>query len=279
MRKQRKFTLLFFVSLFFVFGFSTVWAGEMAEQPQAADTAGSKSNTGSAYTAQKCGDWEQFVLGEITLENNVWNKKSVADYRQCLFTQVKDGKPVFGWEWQWPASDDVLSYPEIIYGWKPWVGQSTTSKLPRRINDITECSATYDIDMKKSGAGNLAFDIWITDKAVPAEKNIAMEMMVWLDYDGQIPDGSFMGVVTISGAEWDFYKGNPPHAVWGSSAFLRHGKNDQGILDIKDFLDFLVKNKYLSGDDYLASIEFGNEICGGEGKTLFKDYRISMKSR
>jgi hypothetical protein len=255
------------------------WAGDVIPASSVIGSPEEKAVTRTAFTTEKCGDWEQFKIGDITLENNVWNKKAITDYHQCLLMQTRDGKTLFGWEWRWPSADDVLAYPEIIYGWKPWARQSTTTHLPERVTDIEECKVTYDIDMKKKGVGNLALDIWLTSEAVPAEKNISMELMIWLDNNGQIPDGSPMGQVTISGATWDFYKGNPPHAGWGSTAFLRHGKSHEGVLDVKEFLDFLVKNKYLSGDNYLDSIEFGNEICGGEGRTLFRDYRIYMKRK
>jgi len=227
----------------------------------------------------KCADWDHITLGGIVVENNVWNKKSVTDYRQCIFRGTRDGKTVFGWKWKWPDSNDVLAYPEIIYGHKPWNPGSTTPELPRAVKDIQACTVTYDIAMKKTGVGNLAFDVWLTREAVPAEKNIVMELMIWIDHNGQIPDGASRGTVTIDGADYDFYKGNPPHAGWGSTAFIKKVPTHQGVTDVKKFLDFLVKNKHLSRDNYLASIEFGNEICGGTGRTEFREYRVEMKSR
>jgi hypothetical protein len=252
-----------------------VWAEDVIPPP----TDTKADEPAPVQAQQKCGDWERFTLGEIVLENNVWNKKSVTDYRQCLFQEKRDGKTLFGWEWKWPDTNDVLAYPEIIYGWKPWNQQSTTPELPRRVKAIQACAITYDIDMQKEGVGNLTFDIWLTREATPAEKNISMELMIWLEHSGQIPDGSSQGTVKIDGASYDFYKGKPPHAGWGSTAFLRKQPARRGVIDLKKFLDFLVKNKHLSGDDYLASIEFGNEICGGKGRTEFKDYRIVMKSK
>jgi len=238
-----------------------------------------------ANAESKCGDWEQFAMDSFIVQNNVWNKKDLTNYRQCLFQGTLGSKTVFGWEWRWPDSrtvsgyDDVWAYPEIIFGWKPWSPESTTAQLPRRVKNIGACVVTYDIDMKKDGVGNLAFDLWLTRKAVPAEDNISMELMIWLENTGQQPDGSYMGIVKIDGAEYDFYKGHPSHAGWGSTAFLRRGKSLKGTINLNKFLEFLVKNRHLSKDDYLASIEFGNEICGGTGRTEFQEFRVEMKAK
>lgn len=247
--------------------------------PPSEDGAASVVATAPSHRIEKCGDWERLTYDGIVLENNVWNKKSVTDYRQCLFEETRDGKKMFGWEWRWPDSNDVLAYPEVIYGQKPWNPQSTTPNLPSAVKDIRKCAVTYDVDMKKEGVGNLTFDVWLTSEVVPQEKNIVMELMIWLDNHKQVPDGQYQGVVKIDGQEYDFYKGNPPHAGWGSTAFIKKTPSHQGVTDLKKIMDFLVKNKHLSKDHYLASIEFGNEICGGTGRTVFRDYRVEFKGK
>jgi hypothetical protein len=42
-------------------------------------------------------------------------------------------------------------------------------------------------------------------------------------------------------------------------------------------LDFLVKNQYISKKDYLASLEFGNEVVVGKGRTEFKTYKVEVE--
>jgi hypothetical protein len=120
----------------------------------------------------------------------------------------------------------------------------------------------------------LSFDAWLTSEPIPAEKNITAEIMIWLTHQTLRPDGESSQSVTINGEEYDFYHGKPPHAGWPYLAFIKKNDRINGTTDLKKFLDFLLKNNHISKTDYLASIEFGNEIVVGKGKTELKKYKV-----
>lgn len=242
-------------------------------------TAEESPSTHNSATETKCADWDRFSYPEYFVENNVWGKKEITDYKQCLFKQT-DENGSFGWEWRWPTgAPDVVAYPEICFGYKPWGNQSTTPDLPLQVSKVKSAVITYDLVMKAEGIYNLAFDAWLTSEAIPAEKNITAEIMIWLNHETLRPDGETAEAVTIDGEEYDFYTGHPPHAGWPYHAFIKKTPEFSGKTDLGKFLKFLVKNGHASGDDYLASIEFGNEIHSGTGKTELKKYNIKVTKR
>jgi len=247
--------------LLLILTFPSSWA-EVAKPSQTAET--------------KCGDWARLTFPDFYVENNVWGKRDITDYKQCIFRADK----VFGWEWTWPSgAPDVVAYPEISFGWKPWNSQSTTPKLPLQVSKVKKALVTYDLSMKSEGIYNLAFDACLTREPKPNEKNITAEIMIWLDHDTLKPDGSSSEAVTIDGETYDFYKGQPPHAEWPYLAFIKKTPRISGKTDFRKFLDYLVRAKHVSPNDYLASIEFGNEVYSGTGKTEVKKYVVEIGKR
>jgi len=225
----------------------------------------------------KCADWERFTFPDFYMENNVWGKRDIQGYQQCLFKSAEENG-AFGWTWDWPSgAPDVAAYPELSFGWKPWNSRSTTSALPLQVRKVKKALITYDITMKADGVFNLSFDAWLTSAATPAEKNITAEIMIWLTHQTLRPDGESSQSVTINGEAYDFYHGKPPHAGWPYLAFIKKNDRISGTTDLKQFLDFLVKNKHISNKDYLASLEFGNEVVVGKGRTEFKTYKVEVE--
>jgi hypothetical protein len=227
----------------------------------------------------KCADWDRFGFSDFYMENNVWGKGSLTGYKQCLFRS--EGKnPTFGWEWDWPqGAPDVASYPCLSYGWKPWNSSSTTPLLPLQLSKVKKALITYDLALDAEGIYNLSFDAWLTSEERPAEINITGELMIWLTRKTLRPDGVSSQSVTIDGEGYDFYHGKPPHAGWPYLAFIKKNDRVSGTTDLKKFLDFLLKNKHISKKDYLASIEFGDEVVYGKGRTEFKKYSVEIKGK
>jgi hypothetical protein len=40
-----------------------------------------------------------------------------------------------------------------------------------------------------------------------------------------------------------------------------------------------VENGLATGDEYLASIEFGNEVVSGQGETILNQYAVSVQHK
>jgi len=235
--------------------------------------------TENVVELEQCGDWARIDIGRYFISNNMWNKGALTDYAQCIRGETTQEPVRGGWRWTWPTGQsDVKAYPEIVYGWKPWESRSTTPALPQQINALQTLRVTYDFDIAATGRYNTAFDLWITNAATPTENTITREVMIWIDYqDWHIPAGEFMGNIMIDGEEYAFYNGHVSHANWTYSAFVKVTPQHTGTSNLRDFLTYLAQEQYLSSDEYIASIEFGNEIIEGTGVTTIRSYAIEIE--
>lgn len=236
-------------------------------------------------------DYDRFMVGPYEIENNTWGKdqlgkKDLTDYSQYLFLGRKNetGEQTYGWSWRWPLYDGhVKAYPEIKYGWKPWSATPLTPGFPKKIDSITELTADFDITIEASGKYNLAFDLWLVSEAIPKPENITYEIMVWVDnlnwatMDVDAEELQELGGIQIGNQDYSFYKGNVNSGGWSYYAFVKKQSQLKGALDLNAFLVYLVDNGYVSGNDYLASIELGNELLHGEGTTTVHAYSLIIK--
>jgi hypothetical protein len=225
---------------------------------------------------EMCHDWAGLFIGEFIIENNVWGKADITDYKQCIFQEAGDTL-TFGWSWNWPSADgSVKAYPEIIYGNKPWAQSSTTPNLPIQLSEMNEIIVTYDTVTEATGVYNFAFDIWITFSDEINPENISREIMIWVNNAGMIPAGEATDIITIDGEKYAFYAGDVNTGEWLYVAFVKEVKSESAMLNIHNFLTYLIENEYMSSEEYLASIEFGNEIVQGSGEVVFYNYTINM---
>ncbi len=231
--------------------------------------------TDTLQTFISCEDNAETRAGEYLLSNNVWGKGSITEYEQCIAcTELKSGRE-FRWEWSWPETgSNVKAYPEIIYGWKPWNAQSTTDELPRPLADIDSIIVSFRKTVSVlNGSGNLAFDIWITSTDIPSGSVIRHEIMIWLERSVLAPGGTRRGTEVIDGRVFEFYKGE---FDWTYLAFVSLSTADIEAIDLAGFFRYLIAENYILAGEYLASIEFGNEVVSGSGETVIRDYTIEV---
>ena len=177
--------------------------------------------TALSQESQKCEDWAEIREGEYMVSNNVWGKGEITDYQQCISKTQQGDATQFEWTWQWPGNGgQVKSYPEIIYGWKPWNSESTTPAMPVKLADLQQATVTYDASISATGTYNLAFDVWITRDAVSKPENITHEIMIWPVNSGMHAAGQLVQQVTIGDDTYEFYKGGVGHADWAYIAFV-----------------------------------------------------------
>lgn len=222
-----------------------------------------------------CADWGNVIFDEYILENNVWGKGVITNYLQCIFYKDIEDQNEFGWEWTWPSSgSNVKAYPEIIYGHKPWSLTSTTPSLPLKISDVQSISLILNSDLTASGSFNLAYDIWITTTNVPSENVISREIMIWLTNNQLMPAGEKIETVIIDEVNYDLYQHTFPG--WEYIAFLPHEPLTSTTIKFERFVNTLIDFKLLEETEFIASIEFGNEIVDGSGNLIIHQYEISV---
>ena len=240
-------------------------------------------------TASLCMDGDQMRSGPYVYENNQWGKaKARGPFSQCLLRRTVDGVPQHGWTWDWPGFDaSVFAYPEVIYGWKPWSGgRSTDPKLPMKVTDIQTMKMIFDLDLQASGGYNLAPETWLTStgeaSARPAPDRITTEVMFWLDHSRTQPAGEFLEKLTVDGCDYQLWKldnmGDTGNGKgWTYYAFMSATAQNKGTLDIRKFVQYLLSKNYIAPENFVASIEFGNEVAGGKGTAWLKEYSVVVE--
>lgn len=222
-------------------------------------------------------------FGNLSLINNKWGAYKIksGNYNQC--TYHKDG--VFGWEWDAPSkSYGVLGYPELWMGSSAW-GLKSEIKQPnyfKKLDELDVLKAEFDTKITANDKKyNLAFDVWLHSESTVAKENIAVELMVWEDYNKFKSHGKKRETVTTSFGTYDLLYGimkKPEiNSEWIYIAFIRHEKRTSGKVDLKELMDYLVKKNYISPGLYISSVEFGTEVLNSKGNIIVKKYEVEIE--
>jgi len=64
---------------------------------------------------------------------------------------------------------------------------------------------------------------------------------------------------------------------WVYYAFMSMTAQNKGTLDIRKFVLYLLSKGYIAPENFVASIEFGNEVSGGKGTAWLKEYSLVVE--
>lgn len=233
--------------------------------------------------ALDCQDQANLNEGSFRAENNTWGKGTLTDWTQCIGLRAgEDGTLTARWTWDWPiAGNNVKAYPEVIFGQKPG-GPSTTPDLPKQVDSLSQLLITYDVTSTHTGSGNLAFDFWLTDTADPSTWGVPpinTEIMIWLEaYGSMAPGGSWQEQTSIDGTNYSVYTAKNWGDGWNYVAFYRtKPQTGAGSLDLVGFLAYMKDKGLITGQEYVASVEFGNEVAYGTGETNLSQFSVSVR--
>lgn len=238
----------------------------------------------STSTTDYCKPWAELSLskGEYLLTNNTWGAKGQKDFEQCI--SINNNQQHFGWRWKWAGNNgQVLAYPSVLFGHKPWNETSTTSRLPLQIKTLEKMQVTYDIVQSGTGSHNVLLESWVTSSAKPQASTRTAEIAIHLSQQNWpgMP-GKLIRTVAIDDELYDFYV-DPAIEVpddnlrWPYLGFVYKGhRTTTGTLDLAAFVRFLTQENYLQAGHYLASIELGSELVTGEGEALIKHFNVQF---
>jgi xyloglucan-specific endo-beta-1,4-glucanase len=230
-----------------------------------------------------CDDWAMINIGDYQARNNTWGKGDITDWHQCVgLGSDSDGTIMGRWVWDWPESDTVVAFPSILFGHVPPT-QPTTEIIPIELTHIDSATVSYEITSQHTGMGNVALDIWLTDTQFPSEWTVpplTHEIMIWLDtYGGMYPAGSLIDQVRIDGIPYNVYVADNFGLGWRYIAFASETSLlGSRSLDLVSFFSYLRQHDLLTGEEYLAAIELGNEIAGPSvGQTWVNRYIVTVE--
>ncbi|MES1179299.1 MAG: hypothetical protein ABUL62_33595 [Myxococcales bacterium] len=250
--------------------------------------AGAAPGKGAAGVRADCAAWSVRRDGRVRYENNQWGgSKAQGPHEQCLLTREQNGQIQVGWTWNWPGFDpSVFAYPEVVVGWKPWSGGASTDvHFPIRVADVEQLALSYQVETTVTGSYDLAPEIWLTDANASAHanpKSITTEVMFWMDYtEGARPAGKVVDTVTLNGIDYELWQEDniglsANGKGWRLLSFKSPSPQHQATIDIAALLGHLVKAKLASSNDFLASVELGNEVMGGTGTTWVKQFDVRL---
>lgn len=243
-------------------------------------------------------DWGKVVIytnqgipyDYAVVNNNVWNKQHAAEgpKEQRVFSEMINGKIAYGWQWNWAMSSDVVAYPEILSGAKPWdtgYPMESGGKFPF-LADTKNLTANFDIRLEAEGRYNMAFTLWAISDPNTGIQSLTHEVMIWNCNHGCTPAGTKKGSVTVDNVVFDVYVNENQHdnsgstsATWKYVAFVAQTDMLHGPLHLSQFIDYMILNNIMSNSDYICSFELGNEIVGGSGITEIQNFSLDITDK
>lgn len=211
------------------------------------------------------------------LHNNLWGKNRLKGNSAKLCTYQRNGQ--FGWEWQLPNdARGVIGYPAIQIGPGPWSNaQEKLHGFPIQLDAIKELSVAYETEMYvKHKKYNLAFDLWLSSEFQSNAETVTTEIMVWEDKFDFKSYGKKVDEIFTPFGVYEVMKGYLKNEEFGQDwqyiAFVRKENRQVGTVDLQFLLQYLVRNHGVNPEQYLTSVEFGNEIGNSSGFTLVKKF-------
>jgi cellulose 1,4-beta-cellobiosidase len=216
----------------------------------------------SAETVRTCDPFGTVSVadGRYIVQQNEWNSTD----RQCMrvsgrswtitrasFDLATDGPPA--------------SYPSVFRGCH-WGNCTSEAPLPIQVGDIAGATSSWRTNLTRSGAYDVAYDLWTNTSVSTSGQPDGSEIMLWLSERGDVrPAGSVVGRVRIAGTRWTVW--TTRMASWNYVAYRRVRPTDSvSALDLAAFLRDSVERGLTEPSWYLIAAEAGFEIWrGGRG--------------
>jgi hypothetical protein len=167
------------------------------------------------------------------------------------------------------ADDDnhdgaVKTYPNVHKDYHDW----GSGKEPP-LRQYSRLSSTFAATSPHTGVYNVAYDIWLN--GVPGNR----EVMIWTDNNRQTPGGDRVAAgLSFSGMTWELYATDDNEYL----AFIPSRPLTKGTVNLKAFLDYLVKKGRVPANSTLGQICFGVEVVSTDGKPAtfrFTDFSVT----
>ncbi len=238
------------------------------------------------YPNYSCSPNSSFSYGSFSIINNQWGKDKIkkGSLNLCTYQYPKNQEFLYGWNFTCPTqSYGVLAYPEIRWGKSIWSHEPAEPNF-MRVDEIESFAIRYDAELKTDGGKmNLAADIWLGNDSLAYRKAISTEIMVWEYADQFKSNGKKVAELITSQGLYELRVGKIKRKKmgleWKYVAFIRKGNRTSGVIPLTEMFDYIIKNGYISQEEYLSSVEFGTELSSSNGSIAFREYSIELNGR
>lgn len=228
----------------------------------------------------------ELVKEQLYCDEQWGRARCLGGYDQCLLSRSNDGQTQLGWTWNWSGfAQKGYALPEIVMGWKPWLGgRPTDPRFPIALSAIRHLHVDFDVALCAQGTYNLMLNLWFIH-ALPrdlhaAHELISAELMLDLDYSEDVPRQQFVESFELDGVAHELWFGHdsegPRIEPWPAITVARSRRTTRGTADLGGLLQRLVQHGRLDPSHYLASIEFGNFVFGGEGQAWVNTFQVTL---
>lgn len=211
-------------------------------------------------------DWSNGPVGDYYADADWWatngynfaQKTVICDYNSWYVQATADNSTGDG---------AVKSYPNVHRDFHDW---GTGYEPP--VSSFNTMTSTFAHTSPGVGIYDVAYDIWLNGVA---DSN-STELMIWTDNHNQVPSGSKVGQVTLSGHSWDVWSSDANHYI----AFVpANGASiTSGTLDLLGFYKYLISGGRLPANSTVGQVDYGVEVVSTDGKPArwdFTDFSIS----
>ncbi len=211
-------------------------------------------------------DWSNGPIGDYYADADWW---AAGGYSFAQKTVICDHD---SWYVQATADNStgdgaVKSYPNVHLDYHDW----GTGEEPA-VSSFHTMTSQFAQTSPGVGIYDVAYDIWLNGVADSG----STELMIWTDNHKQVPSGSKVGQVTLSGHTWDVWSSDSNHYI----AFVPvNGESiSSGTLDLLGFYQYLIANGRLPADSTVGQVDYGVEIVSTDSKPArwdFTNFNIS----
>jgi hypothetical protein len=228
----------------------------------------------AASTVRTCEPFGTIAVadGRYIVQQNEWNSAE----RQCVTVDGTSWR-ITRASFDLPTHGPPASYPSVFRGCH-WGTCTVGHALPVAVRDLTRATSTWRTHVVRSGAYDVAYDLWTNSSPTTGGQPDGSEIMIWLRARGGFrPAGSRTGSVRLDGARWDVW--TAPMASWNYVAYVRRRpKHSVSRLDVGAFVRNSTRRGVTDPSWYLIGIEAGFEIWRGGRGLSTTSFSASVRS-
>lgn len=221
---------------------------------------------------EQCGNDDRLILPGMpwTVANSMYNADQMVG-QQCTnfdgILQTIEGEK----EVKWTSVTDVELVEETKDICKGYTNVGVGVNLNNKLKDIKSIPAYFKWDRTNTTEfrGSNVFDFITAPTSGDSSSSSSSEFMLWIrNWGNQIPIGFSRGPVAtfnLFGTTWKLYEGkNPGSGVTVRSMLVDENYDGEFQGDLKEWLDAMVQEGYISNNDYVTVGNAGTEIFYGK---------------